>query len=36
MAIEAIILPGDYEVRITVEQGRRSVQRSVKYTIPAK
>jgi hypothetical protein len=36
MAIEAITLPGDYEVRITVEQGRRSVQRSVKYTIPAK
>jgi hypothetical protein len=36
MAIQAIARPGDYEVRITVEQGRGSVQRSLKYTIAVK
>ena len=36
MAIHAVVAPGDYEVRITVKQGRRSVQRSLKYTIAMK
>ncbi len=36
MAIHAVVAPGDYEVRITVKQGRRSVQRSLKYTIAKK
>jgi hypothetical protein len=36
MAIQPIAGPGDYEVRVTVEQGRRSVQRNLKYTIAAK
>ena len=36
MAIQPMASPGDYEVRITVEQGRRSAQRSLKYTIAAK
>jgi hypothetical protein len=35
MAIQTIAKPGNYEVRITVEQGRGSVQRSLKYTIAA-
>jgi len=33
MAIQAVRKPGDYEVRITVEQGRAAVQRSLKYSI---
>jgi len=33
MAIEAVAAPGDYEVRITIGQGRGSVQRSLHYTI---
>jgi len=36
MAIQPVAQPGDYEVRITVEQGRATVQRSLKYTIAAK
>jgi VWFA-related protein len=36
MAIQAVAFPGDYEVRVTVGQGRRSVQRTVKYAIAAK
>ena len=36
MAIRAVSQPGDYEVRITIEQGRASVQRNLKYTISAK
>ena len=36
MAIHAVVAPGDYEARITVQQGRRSVQRSLKYTIAMK
>ncbi len=36
MAIHAVNAPGDYEVRITVTEGRRSVERSLKYTIAAK
>jgi hypothetical protein len=36
MAIQAKAMPGDYEVRITIEQGRRSAQRNLKYTIAAK
>ena len=36
MTIRAVREPGDYEVRITVEQGRASVERSLKYTIAAK
>jgi VWFA-related protein len=35
IAIQTIAKPGDYEVRITIEQGRSSVQRSLKYTIAA-
>ena len=33
MAIRAAAAPGNYEVRITVEQGRRSVERRLQYTI---
>jgi len=33
MAIQAVAKSGDYEVRITVEQGRAAVQRSLKYSI---
>jgi VWFA-related protein len=36
MAIRAVAKPGNYEVRITVEQGRAAVQRSLKYSIAAK
>jgi hypothetical protein len=36
MAIQPIAGPGDYEVRVTVEQGHRSVERNLKYTIAAK
>src|SRR5579863_4956094 len=36
MAIRAVSKPGEYEVRITIEQGRAAVQRSLKYTIAAK
>lgn len=36
MAIQPAAEPGDYEVRITVEQGRATAQRSLKYTIAAK
>ena len=36
MAIRAISQPGNYEVRITIEQGRAAVQRNLKYTIAAK
>jgi VWFA-related protein len=36
MTIRAVREPGDYEVRVTVEQGRASVERSLKYTIAAK
>ncbi len=36
MTIRAVRDPGDYEVRITVEQGRAAVERSLKYTIAAK
>jgi hypothetical protein len=36
MAIQPIAAPGDYEVRVTIEQGHRSVQRNLKYTIAAK
>jgi VWFA-related protein len=36
MTIRAVREPGDYEVRITVDQGRASVERSLKYTIAAK
>jgi VWFA-related protein len=36
MAIQAKAMPGDYEVRITIEQGRRSAQRNLKYTVAAK
>jgi VWFA-related protein len=36
MAIRAVATPGDYEVRIKVEQGSRSIERSLKYTIAAK
>jgi hypothetical protein len=36
MAIQAVATPGDYEVRITVDQGRGSVRRSLKYTIAVK
>lgn len=36
MAIRAISQPGDYEVRVTIEQGRAAVQRNLKYTIAAK
>ncbi|MGD0300785.1 MAG: VWA domain-containing protein [Bryobacteraceae bacterium] len=36
MTIRAVREPGDYEVKITVEQGRSSVERSLKYTIAAK
>jgi hypothetical protein len=36
MAIRAIAESGDYEVRITVEQGRGSVQRNLKYSIASK
>ncbi len=36
MTIRAVREPGDYEVRITVEQGHRLVERSLKYTIAAK
>jgi hypothetical protein len=36
MAIQPAAAPGDYEVKITVEQGHRSAERSLKYTIEAK
>jgi VWFA-related protein len=36
MAIQPIAGPGDYEVRVTIEQGHRSVERNLKYTIAAK
>jgi hypothetical protein len=36
MAIQPAATPGDYEVKITVEQGRSSAERSLKYTIEAK
>ena len=36
LTLEATEKPGDYEVRITVEQGRRTIQRSLKYTIAMK
>jgi hypothetical protein len=36
MTIRAVREPGDYEVRITVDQGRASVERSLKYNIAAK
>jgi VWFA-related protein len=36
MAIQPAAEPGDYEVRITVEQGRATAQRSLEYTIAAK
>ena len=36
MPIRAIAAPGDYEVRITMEQGLGSVQQSLKYTIASK
>jgi VWFA-related protein len=36
MTIRAVREPGDYEVRVRVEQGQASVQRSLKYTIAAK
>ena len=35
MTIRAIREPGDYEVKISIEQGHASVERSVKYTIGA-
>ena len=36
LTLEATEKPGDYEVRITVEQGRRTIQRSLKYAIAMK
>ncbi len=33
MAIQPAAAPGDYEVKITVQQGQTSAQRSLKYTI---
>ena len=36
MTIRAIREPGDYEVRITVEQGSAAIERSLKYSIAAK
>jgi hypothetical protein len=36
MTIRAIREPGDYEVRITIEQGTAAIERSLKYTIAAK
>jgi VWFA-related protein len=36
MAIAALAKPGDYEVRLSVSQGKDSVERSLKYTIAAK
>jgi hypothetical protein len=36
MAIQTTAAPGDYEVKITVEQGPKIAQRSLKYTIAAK
>ncbi len=36
MAIQPAAAPGDYEVKITVEQGPKVAQRSLKYTIAAK
>jgi VWFA-related protein len=36
MAIRAVSKPGEYEVKITIEQGRAAIQRSLKYTIAAK
>jgi VWFA-related protein len=33
MAIQPAASPGDFEVRVTVEQGRKSTQRALKYTI---
>jgi VWFA-related protein len=35
MTIRAVREPGDYEVKITVQQGSGSVERSLKYTIAA-
>jgi hypothetical protein len=36
MAIQPAAAPGDYEVKITVQQGQTSAERSLKYTIEAK
>jgi VWFA-related protein len=36
MTLQPIALPGDYEVRIKIDQGTVSVDRSIKYTIAAK
>ena len=36
MTIRAIREPGEYEVRITVEQGSAAIERSLKYSIAAK
>jgi VWFA-related protein len=36
MAIQPASAPGNYEVKITVQQGRSSSQRDLKYTIAAK
>ncbi len=36
MTIQPAAGPGDYEVRISVEQGHRSIERSLKYTIATK
>jgi VWFA-related protein len=36
MAIRAIAKPGDYEVRITIEQGHAAIQGNLKYSIAAK
>jgi len=36
MTIQPAAGPGDYEVRIIMEQGRHSVERSLKYTIDTK
>jgi VWFA-related protein len=33
MTLQPVSFPGDYEVRITIQQGPLSVQRSIKYTI---
>jgi len=33
MTLQPVAFPGDYEVRITIEQGPLSAERSIKYTI---
>jgi VWFA-related protein len=33
MTLQPVAFPGDYEVRITIEQGPLSIERSIKYTI---